>query len=153
MYKSCNICHHFPFWRNKIDSKTWLFIFSAALSMGALAGEERPVYTIGAYDDAFAKQLAVMKLGPIAASEVPSVIPASFLEQDKSYAGGEAFPTIDEACAALKSQLAENKLPADEHWHVYLLEPHWGQDTYALRTNDVRISHPVRVIKMVKGVC
>ena len=111
------------------------------------------VNTIGAYDEVFSKHAAVTKLGPIAAPDVPPIIPKSFLEKDGSYGGGEAFCTIKQACNALKKQLASGVLLKNENWHIYLLDADWSRDTYKLNTNDFRIKHPVKVLKLAKKNC
>lgn len=111
------------------------------------------VYTIGAYDEAFANHAVITKLGPLATKDVPSTIPKSFLEKDGSYGGGEAFCKIKDACHALVHQLDTGVLPASEKWHIYLLDADWNRDTYKLHQDDYRITHSVKVLKLVKEKC
>ncbi len=129
------------------------FILNLTFSSNVWANNCNKVYTIGAYDEAFSKNTIVTKLGPMAAADVPPIIPKAFLEKDGSYGGGEAFCTIKQACHALKKQLASGVLPKNEHWHIYLLDADWNQDTYKLHTNDFRIKHPVKVLKPVRENC
>ncbi|ASQ47073.1 DVU_2496 family lipoprotein [Legionella clemsonensis] len=135
----------------------WLFwtllLISSLCSAAGWASQRQNVYTIGAYDDAFKQRAAVMKLGPLPANEVPPVIPQSFLESDGSYGGGEVTRTISQACQLLKKQLNTGILPHEENWHIYLLEADWNKDTYQLHSNDYRLKHPVRVLKLVKKEC
>jgi hypothetical protein len=70
------------------------------VSMDSIA-KCKSIYTIGAYDEVFAKHATVTKLGPLSAADVPPTLPKSFLENDGSYGGGEAFCTIEKACRAL----------------------------------------------------
>ncbi|KTD32166.1 hypothetical protein Lnau_3077 [Legionella nautarum] len=113
----------------------------------------KKVYTIGAYDEAFKNHITVTKLGPLSASEVPATLPKSFLEKDGSYGGGETFCSIEEACYALKSQLASGVLPKTEAWHIYILDAVWSYDTYELHTNDYRLNRPVKVLQSVRESC
>lgn len=129
------------------------FILIVMFFSNVWANNCNKVYTIGAYDGSFSKHAAVTKLGPIAAANVPVVIPKSFLEKDGSYGGGEAFCTIKQACHALKKQVASGVLLKNEHWHIYLLDADWNRDTYKLHPNDFRIKHPVKVLKIVKENC
>ena len=111
------------------------------------------VYTIGAYDKAFNEHTAVMKLGPLSAAEIPPVLPKSFLEKDGSYAGGEAFCKITQACVALIDQLERGILPKNESWHIYLLDADWNQDTYVLLKKEFRIKHSVKVLNIAYDNC
>lgn len=111
------------------------------------------VYTIGAYDEPFAKRAEISKLGPLLASDIPAVLPKSFLENDGSYGGGEAFCTIRQACIMLKQQLASGILPPTESWHIYLLDASWEKDIYELHPKDFRIKHNVKVIKLIQKNC
>ncbi len=130
-----------------------LFILLLAASLNGTAANCKQVYTIGAYDEAFAKHATVAKLGPIPATDIPPTFPKSFLEQDGSYGGGEAFCSIKQACHTLKQQIASGLLPKTENWHIYLLDADWHKDIYELYPNDFRIKHSVSVLKMVKKNC
>lgn len=130
-----------------------IFTMNLLLSVNAVAEHSRHVYTIGAYDEAFAKHAIVTKLGPLPADQVSAVIPKSFLEKDGRYGGGEAFCTIQQACRALKKQLASGVLPKNMSWHIYLLNANWDQDTYLLHPQDFRIKHALIVLKQVKHSC
>ncbi|OGT37391.1 MAG: hypothetical protein A3F12_06440 [Gammaproteobacteria bacterium RIFCSPHIGHO2_12_FULL_38_14] len=130
-----------------------LFILNLTYSVTSMARNYNSIYTIGAYDEAFSKHETVIKLGPIAATEVPPTIPKSFLEKDGSYGGGEAFCTIKQACHGLKNQLASGKLPKNESWHIYILDANWNEDTYQLHANDFRIKRPLKVIKLIRENC
>lgn len=112
---------------------------------------ESKVYTIGAYEEAFAQGKTVTKLGPLSAANVPPVFPKSFLEKDGSYAGGEVFDSIERALATLKEQLSSEILPKELNWHIYLLEADFQKDTYELHPNDFRIKHTVNVLKRVSN--
>lgn len=118
-----------------------------------MAIESKYVYTIGAYDDAFSQRALVTKSGPIPAADISSPIPQSFLEKDGSYGGGEAFYSINQACRALKRQLASRIFSKNENWHIYLLDANWNRDTYKLHPNDFRIKNPVKVLKLVQENC
>ena len=129
-------------------------IILISFSLGGIAYANcKHVYTIGAYDEVFAKHASITKLGPLPASEIPPGLPKSFLEKDGSYAGGEAFCTIKQACRILKQQVSSGVLPNTENWHIYILDAGWNQDTYKLRLNNFRIKHPVKVLKLVKQNC
>lgn len=130
-----------------------LFILNLTLPINTIASSCNHVYTIGAYDEAFAKHATVAKLGPMAAVDVPPIIPKSFLEKDGSYGGGEALCTIKAACTLLNKQLASGQLPQNQSWHIYLLYAEWKRDTYKLHANDFRIKHTVKVLKLVKEDC
>lgn len=123
------------------------------ISPNAWTSNCKYVYTIGAYDEAFSKHVAVTKLGPIPAADVPLELPKSFLEKDGSYGGGEAFCTIKQACRKLKKQLTAGILPKNLNWHIYLLAVDWNRDTYKLNTNDFRIMRSSEVLKLVRKNC
>ncbi|MDI9818798.1 MULTISPECIES: DVU_2496 family lipoprotein [unclassified Legionella] len=131
----------------------FLFILNLIVSFNSIAGNCKHVYTLGAYDEAFSKHMTITKLGPIAAVNVPPMIPKSFLEKDGSYGGGEALCTVKQACRALKKQLVSGELPKNENWHIYLLDADWNRDTYKLHADDFRIKHPVKVLKLVRENC
>lgn len=107
------------------------------------------VYTIGAYEEAFARNQKVKKLGPLLVAEIPSAFPASFLEKDGSYGGGEVFDSIEKALAVLEQKLLAEVLPKTENWHIYLLEADWSSDIYELHPNDFRVKHTVDVLHRV----
>lgn len=130
-----------------------LFIASCLFGVPATANQCEQVYTIGAYDDAFSQGKPVIKLGPLSATEVPPVLPKSFLEKDGSYAGGEAFCSVKQATDALQEQLASGVLPANERWHIYVLDAHWDRDIYQLKLNDFRLKHSVNVLKLAIEEC
>lgn len=136
----------------KIMKKSILF-FAFWLATFSSHAECSHVYTIGAYDSAFKNNFSVTKLGPLTAKDVPPILPKTFLEQDGSYAGGEAFCSIKKACLALNTQLANGILPATEHWHIYLLNAEWKSDTYQLRTQDHRLNKSVKVLKLTREKC
>jgi len=111
------------------------------------------VYTIGAYDEAFKNHKMVLKLGPLPASDVPPILPKSFLEKDGSYAGGEAFCSIETACEAFRYQIKTGVLPKAATWHIYMLDADWNHDTYLLHPNDYRLKHSAKVLKLVHEKC
>ena len=129
-----------------------LLSITFTFSMNSLA-KCKEVFTIGAYDEAFKNHITVTKLGPLPASEVPPVLPKSFLEKDGSYGGGEAFCTIEQACRALESQLNKGVLPKTETWHIYILDADWNHDTYKLHSNDFRINRSVKVLNLAREKC
>lgn len=106
----------------------------------------KTVYTIGAYEEAFAKHAIITKLGPLTSSNLPSGFPKTFLEKNGSYGGGEAFCTVKAATRMLKRQLAAGVLPPNEHWHIYILDADWNRDVYKLKANDFRLKHAVKVL-------
>lgn len=122
--------------------------FSIIFNIHAKANCKK-VYTIGAYDEGFAKKALVTKLGPIPANKISPNIPPSFLEKNGSYGGGEAFCTINAAREALQKQLKSGILPKNIDWHIYLLEANWQRDVYKLHDNDFRIRHAVKVLQKV----
>lgn len=130
-----------------------MFILTSTISINCMANHCKYIYTIGAYDEVFANNATVTKLGPISATEVPPTIPKSFLEKNGSYGGGAAFCTIAQSCRALKKQLASGVLPRNENWHIYILDADWKRATYKLHSNDFRIKHAVKVLKLVRDHC
>lgn len=131
---------------------SWLLVLTL-ISLKAWTSSCTKIYTIDAYDAAFKQHAIVKKLGPIPASQVPSAIPKSFLENGGSYGGGEVRCTISEACQLLSTQLASGLLANNENWHIYRLDGNWDNDTYQLHPNDYRIKHPMVVLELVKEKC
>jgi len=130
-----------------------IFFMMVMSFSSTIFAQANAVYTFGAYDDPFSKQATVLKLGPLPTSEIPSEFPRRFLEADGSYGGGEAFQSIADACRGLQEFAAVGRLPAGNHWHIYLTDAMWGSDTYELRPRDFRLSHTATVLQIVKEQC
>lgn len=106
------------------------------------------VYTIGDYDHTLIEKGMVTKLGPIPSEEIIDAFPQTFLETDGSYAGGEAFCSIEDACAEMKKLKASGILPAG-HWRIYELQATWDQDVYKLHDENYRFNKSVKVLQEV----
>lgn len=128
------------------------FLIAIFCMQMSFAGCNR-LYTIGAYDEEFNKHVTVIKPGKLTSSEVPTDFPKVLLESDGSYAGGEVFCSVKQACAALKQLSAKEDFPKDQKWHVYVIDAEWKKDTYKLRADEYRIKNPATVIELAKKNC
>ena len=128
------------------------FLTAACVAAPYAAGDTpEPVYAIGApaYAEAIAAGKPPMKMGRMAAGDVPETLPRSFLQQDGSYAGSTVYPTVTATEDAITRLVKAGALPAGIGWEVYLLQADWRKDVYQLNDREWHLRQNVPVTKRV----
>ena len=112
-----------------------------------MVSSEKCIYTFGDYQ--LREGRWGIKMGPLAADEIPDGFPLSFLEPDGSYPGGRVYATIAQAKQAIVEAQKNGVIPEEGVWGVYLLEGSWDDFTYERCPNQFHLSKSTPIIKRV----
>lgn len=136
-----------PFICEKVFNWT-LAIFLCSWNIFCFSLEsEKPIYAFGNYQIEEGK--FSIKLGPLAADEIPPGFPQTFLESDGSYPGGLIYLTVAEAAQALLEVKQKGLIPEEGDWGVFQLEGNWDDYAYELRPHEFHLNKSTPIIKRI----